>query len=92
MNDWIDDLDREISFIDDVDSRTLILLRMEAQYVPALKGARSAEAAWRAWEAFRYYLTARTTSRKPFSLSQDDADRVIAIAIEMLDLPPHVAP
>ena len=92
MNDWIDRLDEAISFVEDLDSRSLILLRFEDQYEPALRQGRNPQDIWRAWEAFRYYLTTRRTRRKPFQLTESEADRIISIAIEMLDLPPHIAP
>jgi hypothetical protein len=89
MTDWNVALDEKMSFIEDESARALILLRLEGQYIPALRNARNPQQAWRAWEAFRYYLTTRATSRKTFCLTPDEADRVIVALAEVLDLPPH---
>lgn len=91
-DEWLEDADRALAFIQDADARALILYRFDAQYLPALRAAHAPEMAWRAWEAFRYYLTARATRRKPFVLSEADADRVIATLTALLGLPPSIPP
>ena len=48
------------------------------KYLPALLRAGTAEARERVWLAFWSYLIARPTRRKPTSLSQKAADRLIA--------------
>jgi ABC-type dipeptide/oligopeptide/nickel transport system ATPase subunit len=92
LTDWIDEIDSAIDFVEDADHRAQILLRFEAQYLPALRNAKNQQQVWRAWEAFHWYLTTRATRRKPFELSGGDADRIIAAAIDILHLPPHEAP
>jgi hypothetical protein len=89
---WLEDADRALAFIQDADARALILYRFDGQYLPALRAAQAPDMAWRAWEAFRYYLTTRATRRKPFALSGTDADRVIATLTALLNLPPSTPP
>lgn len=87
--DWVDAADASLQFIEDSDARGLILYRFEGQYLPALRKARNAEQVWRAWNAFYNYLTFRESRRKFFSLSEQDADRVITALTDILDLPPY---
>ena len=89
--DWVDTADAALKFVADADARGLILHRFEAQYLPALRKARNQEQTLRAWNAFYNYLTFRESRRKFFSLSSEDADRVIATLTSILDLPPYSA-
>ena len=88
-SDWIEAADNALAFVDDPDARGLILYRFEGQYLPALRKARNGEQVWRAWNAFYNYLTFRESRRKFFSLSEEDALRVIAILTDALELPPY---
>ena len=88
-NDWIDAADEALAFVEDIDARGLILYRFEGQYLPALRKARNGEQVWRAWNAFYNYLTFRESRRKFFSLSDEDALRVIATLTDALELPPY---
>ena len=88
-NDWIDAADEALAFVEDIDARGLILYRFEGQYLPALRKARNAEQVWRAWNAFYNYLTFRESRRKFFSLSGEDALRVITTLTDALELPPY---
>ena len=90
-DDWIDAADEALEFVGDVDARGLILYRFEGQYLPALQKARNAEQIWRAWNAFYSYLTFRESRRKFFSLSDNDALKVIATLTDVLELPPYLA-
>lgn len=89
--DWVDAADAALMFIDDADARGLILYRFEGQYLPALRKARNAQQVSRAWTAFYHYLTFRPTRRKFFSLSDEDAAKVIACLTDILNLPPYPA-
>ena len=88
-NDWIEAADEALLFVEDIDARGLILYRFEGQYLPALRKARNGEQVWRAWNAFYNYLTFRESRRKFFSLSDEDALRVIATLTDALELPPY---
>lgn len=88
---WIEAADKALSFVENLDARGLILYRFEGQYLPALRKARNSEQTWRAWNAFYNYLTFRESRRKFFSLSDDDALKVITALVELLDLPPYSA-
>ena len=88
-NDWIDAADEALAFVEDIDARGLILYRFEGQYLPALRKARNGEQVWRAWNAFYNYLTFRESRRKFFSLSEEDALRVITVLTDALELPPY---
>ena len=87
--DWVEAADEALQFTDDPDARGLIMARFEVQYLPAIRKARNAEQLWKAWNALHHYLTARESRRKMFSLSAEDADRVINILTEILKLPPY---
>ena len=89
-NDWIDAADEALAFVEDIDARGLILYRFEGQYLPALRKARNGEQVWRAWNAFYNYLTFRESRRKFFSLSDEDALRVITTLTDALELPPYL--
>ena len=52
--------------------------RFVGQYLPALLRVSTKEATDDVWLTFWSYLTARGNQRKPFALSQEAADRVIA--------------
>ena len=51
--------------------------RFVGQYLPALFKARTKDDGDDVWLAFWSYLTARGNQRKPFALSQEEADRII---------------
>ncbi len=87
--DWVEAADKALHFVEDADARGLILYRFEGQYLPALRKARNSQQVWRAWNAFYNYLTLRQTRRKFFSLSEEDADKVITTLTDALDLPPY---
>lgn len=70
--------ERRLAFIEDGATRAQVLDRFLGQYLPALRAARTPQALARGWDAFRYYLTAPVTRRKPWALSWEEADRVIA--------------
>ncbi len=74
---WLAEARRTLAFIQDDATREHLLARFAAQYLPALKAARSPQAAARAWDAFRAYVMAPGAARKPWSLSWDEAGRVI---------------
>ena len=52
--------------------------RFVAQYLPVLLRATTKEGSDHVWLAFWHYLVAPRTSRKPFGLPHDAADRLIA--------------
>lgn len=52
--------------------------RFVGQYLPALLRARTEEDSDHVWLALWSYLIARRSGRKPFGLSQQAADRLIA--------------
>jgi hypothetical protein len=83
---WLARAHRALAFIQDDATREYLLARFAAQYLPALKASRSPRAAVRAWDAFRAYLTAPATVRKPWSLSWDEAERVVeALAAALVE-------
>ena len=88
-DDWIEAADEALSFVVDLDARGLILYRFEGQYLPALRKARNGEQVWRAWNAFYNYLTFRESRRKFFSLSGEDALKVISALTTLLELPAY---
>ena len=88
--DWIDAADEALNVIEDLDARGLILYRFEGQYLPALRKARNEQQVWRAWNAFYNYLTFRESRRKFFSLSSDDALKVISALTALLELPAYM--
>ena len=90
-SDWVEAADEALAFIDDLDARGLILYRFEGQYLPALRKARNGEQVLRAWDAFYNYLTFRESRRKFFSLSGEDALRVIIALTDVLELPPYLS-
>jgi hypothetical protein len=55
-----------------------LVFRWLNQYLPAWQTAARPEARERMWLALWSLLTARATSRKPFQLSPEDADRLVA--------------
>ena len=63
---------------DNPEGATLLVYRLEGQYLPALLKAGTEEARERVWLALWSYITAPITVRKPFSLSSGTADRLIA--------------
>lgn len=89
--DWLEDAARRLEFIGDEDATALILFRFEAQYLPAVRAARSPDQLFRSWSSFHYYMTTRATRRKPFNLSYPDADRVVEALTDLLSLPPFEA-
>ncbi|MEX2598197.1 MAG: hypothetical protein WD533_00910 [Dehalococcoidia bacterium] len=66
-----------LEFLDDDTAAAQIASRVTAQYAPAVLAAPDSDAEERAWEALRYYLTVRPTMRKPFALSDTEAQQVI---------------
>jgi len=52
--------------------------RFAGQYLPVLLRARAKEDSDRVWLAFWSYLVAPSTRRRPFGLSPEAADRLIA--------------
>ena len=72
-------LEKALAFIDDGEARVQIVDRFVGQYAPAILKAGTAAAAERAWESFRYYVTAPATRRKPFALGWDEAQRLLDI-------------
>ena len=86
--DWqalAQEVERGLDFLGDPEAAFIIAVRVEAQYGPAAYRATSPEAEEYAWEAFRFYLMARPTRRKPFMLSDEEADRVISLARSLVD-------
>ena len=65
-----------------------MLDRFFRQYFPALLRSPASVDAERVWESFRYYITVPSTSRKPFALSMEEAEWVIAALAELLPGPP----
>ncbi|MCI0440598.1 MAG: hypothetical protein L0177_15905 [Chloroflexi bacterium] len=85
--DWLERADEALGFIESQGDRDHILYRFDTQYLPALVKARAPSEVWRVWEAFRFFVTARPTRRKPFTLTEDETDRVIGVLSELLGLP-----
>lgn len=55
-----------------------LAFRFAGKYLPIVRGTKDNEERERVWLAFWSYLVARETSRKPFGLSSDAADEIIA--------------
>ena len=55
-----------------------LAFRFAGKYLPIVRGTKDKEERERVWLAFWSYLVARETSRKPFGLSSDAADEIIA--------------
>ncbi len=85
--DWLERADEALGFVENQSDRDQILYRFDTQYLPALAKARAPSEVWCVWEAFRFFVTARPTRRKPFALTEDEADRVIGVLSELLGLP-----
>ena len=56
-----------------------LVYRFLGKYLPNLISARTQEARGLVWLAFWSYLIARASSKKPFGLSQEAADELIAL-------------
>lgn len=69
---------RAVSFLEDEGPVSQIAERFAGKYALAVMGAPSDAAAERAWGAFRYYLLARPTLRKPWGLTAGQTEQVIA--------------
>lgn len=55
-----------------------LAFRFAGKYLPIVRGTKDNGERERVWLAFWSYLVARETSRKPFDLSPDAADEIIA--------------
>ncbi len=64
-----------------------LIERFEGQYLGALLLAKIEDQRNDAWLAFWSYLIARPTMRKPFQLTSEEADRLIASLQSALDSP-----
>ena len=53
----------------------------KSKYLRAVLSARNEQEESRAWHGFYYWLTVPSTSRKPFQIPEDDADKIIEIAL-----------
>jgi len=51
--------------------------RFKTKYLKAVLSARNDEGESRAWHGFYYWLTVPSTSRKPFQIPEEDADKII---------------
>ena len=89
---WIDIAIESLEFIQDPDAVGLILYRFQGQYLGAITKARTPDHTWKAWNAFHAYLTSRESRRKNFTLSDSDADKVILLLTNILELPPYTLP
>jgi hypothetical protein len=76
---------RAVSFLEDEDSSTQIADRFAGKYAPAVQWARNEAAVDRAWGALRFYLLARPTMRKPWGLTPDQTERVIAALRQVVE-------
>ena len=63
---------------DNPEGADYLVFRFAGQYLPAVVKARTNEAVDRVWLSFWNYLVAPMSSRKPFGLSSQGADRLIA--------------
>lgn len=75
--EWAREAEEALQFIEEPAARGQMLARFQQQYLPVIRAARTPESASRVWESFRYYITFPATWRKPFSLSDAEAERVI---------------
>ena len=73
--------------VDNPEGAEHLAYRFVGQYLPALLKAKTKEDSDRVWLAFWSYLIARPTPRKPFGLSQQAADRLIAQFQKVLSEP-----
>ena len=71
-------VESELAFLNSPEAATQIAARVAAQYAPAVLAAPNPDAQERAWEALRFYLTARPTPRKPFALTEAEAEQALA--------------
>ena len=55
-----------------------LAFRFAGKYLPVVRNAKDHEGRERVWLSFWSYLVARETSRKPFGLSSEAADEIIA--------------
>ena len=64
--------------VDNPEGADHLVFRFAGQYLPALVKARNDADVDRIWMSFWNYLVAPMSSRKPFGLSSQGADRLIA--------------
>ena len=75
---WEDIARNSPELVDNPDGLELLAYRFAGQYLPALLRTRTKEDSDRVWLAFWSYLVAPSSGRKPFGLSNREADRLIA--------------
>ena len=75
---WEDIARSSPELTDNPEGLELLAYRFAGQYLPALLRTRTQEDRDRVWLAFWSYLVAGATMRKPFGLSNREADRLIA--------------
>jgi len=62
----------------DTEARSYLLERLSHQYLPAAFRAQTPETDARVWSSLSYLLRAPATARKPFELSVEEAEAVVA--------------
>jgi hypothetical protein len=71
------DAEDAIAFLADRAAIEQIAQRFVIKYAPAINGAPTELARGRAWIALHHYLVAGATRRKPWGLTNDQAEAVI---------------
>ena len=75
---WLSMASKQSNVLDNPEGAAHMVERFVAQYVPAILKTRTNPDYERVWLAFWHYLVAPRTSRKPFGLSSEAADELIA--------------
>ena len=75
---WLEICNKLTEVAGELDGLEHLVDRFLGQYLPAYLRARASGDAERVWLAFWHYLVAPSTSRKPFGLSSQAADLLIA--------------
>ena len=70
---------------EDLEGVESLIEHFEGEYFEALQMARDEDARDHVWVAFWNFLIARPTMRKPFQLTSQDADELIARLQSVLD-------
>ena len=78
LSPWLDIAADSPELRDDAEAMAHVVHRFQGKYLPAWTRAKTPQERERAWTALWHFLTARPTRRKPFALSAQAADELIA--------------
>ena len=79
IGDWEIQVSNHRIFNKNPQALSIVIERLEGQYLPALESAKDDFAKEKVWLALWTYLTSRLTIRKPFQLTYSEADKIIDI-------------